>query len=121
MTISFFLAPSASIDSGISENIKQSSKLTMTKVIENSNCRTELAVTANMEQGKKNSTDLWKKNGCFGSQACDFSIEKANLSENTIFYINQGYLSYKDNKKMYYNDTHHRPNYPLAESTRRHF
>ena len=76
----------------------------MTKVIENSNCRTELAVTANMEQGKKNSTDLWKKHGCFGSQACDFSIEEANLPENTIFYINQGYLSYKDNKKIYYND-----------------
>ena len=26
------------------------------------------------------------------------------MSENTNFYINQGYLSYKDNKKIYYSD-----------------
>ena len=33
-----------------------------------------------------------------------FFLEKGNLPEKTIFYINQGYLSYKDNKKIYYND-----------------
>ena len=31
-------------------------------------------------------------------------IEKANLPENTIIYINQAYQSYKDNKKAYYAD-----------------
>ena len=37
-------------------------------------------------------------------QPCDFLIEKANLPENTIIYINQVYQSYKDNKKVYYVD-----------------
>ena len=45
-----------------------------------------------------------KKNGFFSSQVCDFSLEKANLPENTIFNVNQGYLSYKDIKKIYYTD-----------------
>ena len=49
----FNLAHSASIGSGISDSIQQSSRLTMTKVIENSNGRTELAVTADKEQGEK--------------------------------------------------------------------
>lgn len=35
---------------------------------------------------------------------CDFSLEKANLPQNTIFYLTQGYLSYKDNKRIYYTD-----------------
>ena len=26
------------------------------------------------------------------------------MPENTLFYVNQGYQSYKDNKKVYYND-----------------
>lgn len=39
------------------------------------------------------------------SQICDFSLEKAKLPEMTIFYVNQGYLSYKDNKNIYYIDS----------------
>lgn len=45
--------PSTSVDSSISKNIKNSSKLKMTKVIENSNGRAELAITADKEQEKK--------------------------------------------------------------------
>lgn len=45
-----------------------------------------------------------EKNSYFGSQACDFSIEKGNMHENTIFYVNQDYLSHKDNDKVYHND-----------------
>ena len=40
----------------------------------------------------------------FGTESCDFSIEKANMSGNTLFYVNQGYQSYKDHKKVYHND-----------------
>ena len=47
-----------------------------------------------------------KKNGFFRCQACDFSLEKANLPEITIFYVNQAQHSYKDNKKIYYNDVY---------------
>lgn len=57
----FCLASSVSpIDSGISQSIQQSSKLTMTKVLEK-NGRTEMTVSTEKEQGKRNSTDLWKK------------------------------------------------------------
>ena len=38
----------------------------------------------------------------FISQVCDFFLEKTNLPENTLLYLNQGYLSYKENKKIYY-------------------
>ena len=58
------------IDSGMSHTIQSASKLTGEK---------------KKEQGKRNSIDLWKKNGFFSSQVCDFSLEKAILPENTIF------------------------------------
>ena len=70
----------------------------MTKVLENGNGRTELVISPETEEGKKST------NYFFSLPVCDFSLEKTNLPENTIFYINQGYLSYKDNKKFYYND-----------------
>ena len=53
----FYLAPSVSpIDSGISNSIQQSSKLAMTKVLEN-NGRTEMTISTEKKQGKRNSTD----------------------------------------------------------------
>ena len=42
---------------------------------------------------------IYGKKGFFSSQVCDFSLKKANLSENTTFY-----LSYKGNNKIYYED-----------------
>ena len=75
----------------------------MTKVLEK-NGRTEMTVSTEKEKRKRNSTDLWGKNGFFISQVCDFSLEREYLPENTIFYLNQGYLSYKDNKRIYYVD-----------------
>ena len=47
---------------------------------------------------------MWKDFSSFGSEICEFNIEKVNMPENTLFYVNQGYQSYKDNKKVYYND-----------------
>ena len=85
------------IDSGMSHTIQSASKLSMSKAFEKG--KTEMGISVEKEQGKRNSIDLWKKNGFFSSQVCDLSLEKANLPENTIFYINQGYLSYKYNKK----------------------
>ena len=67
--------------------------------------RVETTLTA--EKGacfKRNATDVRKKFGFFKQQACDFSLEKANMPEMTIFYVNQAYQSYKDNKKVYYCD-----------------
>ena len=96
------VAPVSAIDSGISNAVQQSLKLSVTKVLKNG--RMETTISAEREPQRKNSTDLWRKNGFFSSQVCDFSIQKANLPEMTIFYVNQGYLSYKDNKKICYVD-----------------
>ena len=60
--------------------------------------------TLNSEEKVKKSFNLWEIFWYFGTKSCDFSIEKANLPENTIFYINQGYQSFKDAKKVYYTD-----------------
>ena len=49
---------------------------------------------------------MWKNNGFFFDECCYFSLEKANMPENTLFYVNQGYQSYKDGRKCYYNDIH---------------
>ena len=45
-----------------------------------------------------------EKSRLFLTDSCDFSIEKANVPGNTLYYINQGYQSYKGSKKVYYND-----------------
>ena len=49
---------------------------------------------------------MWKSHGFFDTESCDFSIEKASMPENTLYYINQGYQSYKNSKKVYYNDVY---------------
>ena len=49
-------------------------------------------------------TTMWKNDGFFQGDYGNFKLEKTNLPENTFFYVNQGYLSYKDSKKYYYND-----------------
>ena len=95
---------SSHIDSSIGSAIQNSSSITITKVIENGGDRSELTVSAQNEDGVKKSINLWPNFGYFGTKSCDFSIEKVNLPENTIFYLNQGYQSRKDGKKVYYTD-----------------
>lgn len=48
--------------------------------------------------------NLWKRHGCFQQQPCQFQLEKVNIPEMTILYLNQVYLSYKDKRKIYYCD-----------------
>ena len=43
---------------------------------------------------------MWTRNGFFTDECCDSSLEKANMPENTLFYVNQGYQSYKDGKNV---------------------
>ena len=93
------------IDSSIGSTIRNASGLTMKKVIKSGDDRTEVTVdTLNSEEKLKKSFNLWENFRYFGTESCDFSIGKANLPENTIFYINQAYQSFKDGKKVYYSD-----------------
>lgn len=93
------------IDLSIGSTTQKSAGLTMTKVIENGEDRSEMTVsTVNPEEKPKKNISLWENFWYFSTESRDFSIEKANLPENTVFYINQGYQSFKDAKKVYYTD-----------------
>ena len=77
----------------------------MTKIIESGIDRTEMTLSTNSTEEKPvKCINMWKKHGFFGTESCDFDIEKANMPENTILYVNQGYQSYKDGYIVYYND-----------------
>ena len=93
-------------DSSIGTAIQNSNGISIKKIFESGNNRTEMSLSTDSppEEKKPKSVLMWKNNGFFTDECCDFSMEKVNMSENTLFYVNQGYQSYKDNKKVYYND-----------------
>ena len=47
---------------------------------------------------------VWKNFGYFDARKSDYSMEKVNFPENTLFYLNQSYLTVKKNKKIFYCD-----------------
>ena len=95
-------AISTEIDSSISQAVRNSDKILMTKNIFESTV--ESTLTAEKYNSFKQNTTVWMNCSYFKQQPCNFSIDNANLLENTILYINQAYHSYKDNKKVYYID-----------------
>ena len=84
------------IDFSIGNAIQRSAGITMENVI--SGGKTEMKISTDNESEKKKS-NLWENFGYFDSVPVTFSIEKANLPENTLFYLNQGYQTYKYDKK----------------------
>ena len=79
----------------------------MQKIIENEDGRSEMTVSTvkSVEWGKK-CLNLWKNFGYFGNEFCLIFFEKANLPENSVFYVNQAYQSMKDGKKVCYTDVY---------------
>ena len=51
---------------------------------------------------KKNDDLVWPEFSYFEQQACDFHLETESMPNIAFFYLNWGYLSYKDNRKIYY-------------------
>ena len=103
----FFLGSSSmSIDSNVSQAIKNSGKISMTKnlVFPDKTVETTLTATKFENGNWKNTTDIWPKHVYFKQQLCDFGIDKQNFPENSVIYISQGYLTIKDKKKLYYVD-----------------
>ena len=47
---------------------------------------------------------VWKAAGVFRELRTDYNMEKVNISENSIIYINQAYLTIQKNKNIYYCD-----------------
>ena len=95
------------IDSSIGTAIQNSNGINIKKVFENGNDRTEMnlsTVPFSLKKRNLKACLCGKITVFFLDECCDFSIEKVNMPENTLFYKNQRYKSYKDNKKVYYND-----------------
>ena len=63
--------------------------------------RVETTITGEKSSFKRNTVDVWSDYGYFKQQPCDFGIDQENFLENSIFYLSQGYQSFKDNKKIY--------------------
>ena len=49
---------------------------------------------------------LWPKLGYFSGQTNNFNMQTLNYSGNSIIYVNQGYLTMKQDKRMFYADYH---------------
>ena len=94
------LQASTQIDSGISQAIRNANKISMSKNIFCENW-VETAVIGEKISFKRNTVDVWPSYGYFQQQACDYDVDKENMPENSIIYMNQGYQSSKDNKKFY--------------------
>lgn len=79
----FFLsneAKSTEIDNGISQAVRNSDKISMTKNIFDG--RVETTITAKRTTSfNQNTTNIWKNCSYFKQQPCDFSVE------NLAFYI----------------------------------
>lgn len=47
---------------------------------------------------------MWRSFGLFDANRSDCNLEKVIIPENTLFYVNQAYLTVLKNKKTYYCD-----------------
>ena len=47
-----------------------------------------------------------KEDGYFGNFRTGFTLEKVNFPENSLFYVNQGYVTIQKSKKIFYADYH---------------
>ena len=92
------------INSDISQAVKGADKIWMFKNIFGRD-RIETTLTAEKTRSfKRNTTDVWPSYGYFKQQPCDFGTDKKNMPKMLVFYINQSYQSFKDEKKVYYAD-----------------
>ena len=56
-----------------------------------------------IESGEVSGERIWRNSGYFGSTKPYYSMEKVNFLENTLFYVNQSYLSVTK-KKIFYSE-----------------
>ena len=62
--------------------------------------KTQLLVTSNDSQEKLSGERVWKNNSFFQDFRPDLNLEKKNIPENTLFYINQSLLSTVKNRDI---------------------
>ena len=80
----------------MSRQLERANMLMLTKEAteKDRSLKTQLLLSAagNTEE-KMSGEPVWSKNGFFGDQKPDLKLEKRNVPENTLLYLNQGYLS----------------------------
>ena len=98
------------IDSAASSVIKKANVITLTRKTASSSGKnfTTKLVTENVdgEVSEIAGESIWKQGGIFGNVRTDFNLEKVNFPENLLFYVNQGYLTIQNSRKIYYGDYH---------------
>ena len=63
--------------------------------------KTQLLLTSSNNSDEKVSGErVWKENGFFKEIKPEMNIEKANVPENTLLYINQGFISTVKNGEL---------------------
>ena len=55
--------------------------------------KTKLFVSTNNNDDKISDDRVWRENGFFGEIRPDLKLEKRNIPENCLFYVNQAFLS----------------------------
>ena len=75
--------PSTEIDSGISQGVRNSNKISMSKNIFSDN-KIETTITAEKTSLKRNVVDVWTDFGYSKQQSCDFGSSKGNMLENSM-------------------------------------
>ena len=96
----FSLRPSTSIDNSVSQVIKSSGTIYKNLVFPDKSIEITITATEFENGNGKNTCCVWPEHGYFKQQPCDFGMDKENFPENSIIYINQGYLTVKDNRKL---------------------
>ena len=79
-------------------------KFFMSKNRAESNNRVATTLTGEKTSFKRNTIDVWPSYRYFKQQPCHYGVDKKNMPENSIICLNQGYQSWKDNKKVFYAD-----------------
>ena len=98
------------IDKSVSDAIKVSKHISMKKniVLPEKNIETSIITTKfDNENGQvSTSTRVWPSCGYWMAMATayNFNLKENNHPENSIIYINQAYLTIKNNKRMFYGD-----------------
>ena len=62
--------------------------------------KTQLLMTTSGSDEKVSGEKVWRENGYFKEIKPEMNIEKANIPENTLLYINQGFISTVKNGEL---------------------
>ena len=62
--------------------------------------KTQLLIRSNTSDEKLSGEKVWKENGFFKDIRPELNLEKVNMSENTLYYVNQAFLSTVKNSEI---------------------